>query len=145
MFRFERTIRFAEIDAARMVFFARFCDYCHEALEALFGRLEGGYAQLTMVRDIGIPTVHMELDFRKPLRYGDVVVVDVDVLRIGGRSVTFRHSLRRKSDETVCAVARHVVVTAAISTGQSLPVPDDIRRLLADHLVPDAEEDRKGI
>ena len=137
MFRYERAVRFSEIDAARMVFFARFCDYCHEAIEALFERLDGGYPHLTMVRDIGVPTVHIEFDFRKPLRYGDVVVVEVDVARIGERSITFRHTLKRKSDDLVCALARHVVVTVRMSRAEPLAVPDDMRRVLAEHLAAD--------
>ncbi len=135
VFHYERPVRFAEIDAARMVFFARFCDYCHEAIEALFDGLDGGYARLTMVRDIGIPTVHIEFDFKKPLRLGDIVVVEVEVLRMGERSLTFRHTLKRKADDLVCAVARHVVVTATMSGAQAVPVPDDVRRLLAEHVV----------
>jgi 4-hydroxybenzoyl-CoA thioesterase len=137
VFRYERAVRFSEIDAARMVFFARFCDYCHEAIEALFDRLDGGYPRLTMVRDIGVPSVHIEFDFRKPLRYGDTVVVEVEVLRIGERSITFRHTLKRKSDDLVCAIARHVVVTARISRATPLRVPDDMRDVLAEHLVAD--------
>ena len=35
MFRYERPVRFAEVDAARIVFFARYLDFCHDALEAL--------------------------------------------------------------------------------------------------------------
>jgi 4-hydroxybenzoyl-CoA thioesterase len=60
VFRYERPVRFADVDAARMVFFGRFCDYCHDALEALFEQIDGGYPRLTMVRDVGVPTVHIE-------------------------------------------------------------------------------------
>jgi acyl-CoA thioester hydrolase len=88
------------------------------------------------VRDIGVPTVHIEFDFKKPLRLGDIVMVDLDVLRVGERSVTFRHTLRRKSDAAVCAVARHVVVTATMSGTATVRIPDDLRRLLMGHLVP---------
>ncbi len=139
MFRYERPVRFAEVDAARMVFFGRFCDYCHDALEALFDAVEGGYPRLTMVRDVGIPTVHIDLDFRSPLRYGDVAEVEVEVLRIGARSVTFRHTLRRQADGVVCAVARHVVVTARISAIETVPIPDDVRAVLERHLVATGE------
>lgn len=82
MFRYERPVRFADVDAARMVFFGRFCDYCHDALEALFEQIDGGYPRLTMVRDVGVPTVHIEFDFKAPLRYGDVAIIEVEVLRM---------------------------------------------------------------
>jgi 4-hydroxybenzoyl-CoA thioesterase len=134
VFRYERVVRFAEVDAARMVFFGRFCDYCHDALEGLFEALEGGYPRLTLVRDIGIPTVHIDLDFKAPLRYGDVALIEVEVLRIGERSVTFRHTFKRKADGVVSAIAHHVVVTARISQVETVPVPEDMRKLLARHV-----------
>jgi 4-hydroxybenzoyl-CoA thioesterase len=134
VFRYERPVRFAEVDAARMLFFGRFCDYCHDAVEALFEGIDGGYPRLITARDVGVPTVHIEIDFKAPLRYGDVAVIELEVLRIGNRSITFRHTLRRKSDEVVSAVARHVVVASKISEIASVPIPDDMRALLSRHL-----------
>jgi 4-hydroxybenzoyl-CoA thioesterase len=134
VFRYERPVRFADVDAARMVFFGRFCDYCHDALEALFEQIDGGYPHLTMVRDVGVPTVHIDFDFKAPLRYGDVAIIDVDVLRIGEHSITFRHTVKRKADGVVSAIARHVVVSARISHLEALPVPGDMRALLEQHL-----------
>lgn len=89
-FRYERPVRFADVDAARIVFFARYLDYCHDAIEALFNDLPGGYAHLTMVRDIGVPSVRVEVDYRAPLRYGDVALIDVTVERVGEKSITLR-------------------------------------------------------
>ena len=42
-FEIQRAVRFEEVDAARIVFFARYLGYGHEAMEAFFGALEGGY------------------------------------------------------------------------------------------------------
>jgi 4-hydroxybenzoyl-CoA thioesterase len=134
LFCYERRVRFADVDVARMVFFARFCEYCHEALEGLFETLDGGYERLVMVRDIGIPTVHIDLDYKAPLRYGDVAIIEVDVLKVGKTSITFRHTIRRKGDGTIAAVARHVVVTAKMAENRPLPVPGDVRALLQHHL-----------
>ena len=140
MFSYERRVRFADVDAARMVFFARFCEYCHEALEALFAMLDGGYQHLTMVRDVGIPTVHIAVDYRAPLRYGDVAAIEVDVLKVGNSSITFRHTVKRKSDGTVAAVAQHVVVTATMTENRPLRVPDDVRTLLQPHVVASGQD-----
>ncbi len=136
MFRYERPVRFAEVDAARLVFFARYLEYCHDALEALFGALPGGYAHLTMTRDVGVPTVHVEADYTAPLRYGDVAVIDVSVESVGTRSVTFRHAITRKADGVRCATVRQVVVTARLSQFGAVPVPDDVRALLERHIDP---------
>ena len=55
MFVFRRPVRFAEVDAAGIVFFPRYHEYCHDALEAFFGELPGGYAALFRERDLGVP------------------------------------------------------------------------------------------
>lgn len=134
MFRYERPVRFAEVDAARIVFFARYLDFCHEALEALFAPLPGGYAHLTMVRGVGVPSVRVEVEYAAPLRYGDTALIDVSVERLGGRSVTFVHALTRAADGVRCATVRQVVVVCRLDALRSVDIPDDVRALLARHL-----------
>ena len=133
MFTYHRPVRFADVDAARIVFFARFLEYCHDALEALFAGLPGGYPHLTMVRDLGIPTVHVEMDFEAPLRYGDVARIEITVLAVGRTSVTFRHAIHRDADGVRCATIRHVIVLTRLSTLTAEPLPDDVRALLEAH------------
>ncbi len=130
MFVFRRPVRFAEVDAAGIVFFPRYHEYCHDALEAFFGELPGGYAARFRERDLGVPTVHLETDFKSPLRYGDVARFEMAIERVGRTSLTFHHTIRRESDGIVAATVRHVVVMTEISTLTPIPVPDDIRVLL---------------
>lgn len=134
MFRHERPVRFSEVDAARIVYFARYLDFCHDALEALFAALPGGYPHLTMVRGIGIPSVRVEADYLAPLRYGDTALIDVSVERLGGRSITFRHALTRAADGVRCAAVRQVVVVSRLDALASVEMPDDVRALLSAHL-----------
>jgi 4-hydroxybenzoyl-CoA thioesterase len=130
MFLFRRPVRFAEVDAARLVFFARYADYCHEALEALFAELPGGYARLTLEQDIGIPTVRIAFEFEAPLRYGDEARFEVEIVRIGRTSVSLRHVIRRDADGALVATADHVIVFARLSTLTPVPIPEDVRALL---------------
>lgn len=130
MFVFERPVRFADVDAARILFFARYLEYCHDALEALFAPLPGGYSAMINDRDVGVPSVHIEIDYRAPLRYGDTARIETAVERLGAKSITFAHTLRRASDREVCATVRQVVVTATLTALTSIPIPDDVRALL---------------
>lgn len=131
MFVFHRPVRFADVDAARIVFFARYLEYCHDALEALFAPLPGGYSAMINDRDVGVPSVRIEVDYRAPLRYGDTARIETVVEKVGNTSVVFVHTLRRDADGTECARVRQVVVTAKLSTLTPLAVPDDVRALLA--------------
>ena len=85
MLTFSRPVRFEEIDAAGIVFFARYLHICHDAMEAVFAPLPGGYCALITQRRIGFPAVHTDCEFVAPLRYGDVVRVETSVVRAGAQ------------------------------------------------------------
>lgn len=134
MFVFRRPVRFVEVDAARLVFFARHLEYCHDALEALFAALDGGYATLTGARDLGIPTVRADVTYHAPLRYGDTVRHEIRVRHIGRTSVRVQHRLLRDGDSVLCASVEHVFLVARLSTLTPEPIPADVRALLEAHL-----------
>jgi 4-hydroxybenzoyl-CoA thioesterase len=120
-----------ECDIAGLVYFPRLLDWCHRALEALFGGLEGGYPRLTGPRRLGIPTVHLSGDFGAPVRYGDRCVVRVFVRRIGRSSVTFAHEIVREPEGVLCARFEHVVAVCSLDGPTPVDVPDDVRALLS--------------
>ena len=67
MIVYERPVRFEDVDAANIVFFARFVTYAHEAMEHLFSRLDGGYPGLIVGRRVGFPAVHLDVAFAAPV------------------------------------------------------------------------------
>ena len=136
MFVFLRPVRFADVDAARIVFFARYLEYCHDALEALFAPLPGGYSAMINDRDVGVPSVRIEVDYRAPLRYGDTARICVQVEQVGTTSCTFRYDMYRAADGTKAASVRHVVVHADLQKLAKLPFDAELRALLEAHLVP---------
>jgi 4-hydroxybenzoyl-CoA thioesterase len=131
-------INWGECDLAGLVYFPRLLEYCHRALEGLFAGLDGGYARLTGARRIGIPTVHLSGDFTRGLRYGQCCVVQVRVQKIGTKSVTFEHQVRDKANGELCARFAHVVAVCALRDEgvSAIEIPDDVRALLAEHLLP---------
>ncbi len=124
-----------ECDIAGLAYFPRLLDWCHRALEALFGGLPGGYAGFTGPRRMGIPTVRLTGDFRAPVRYGDRVIVRVRVQKSGRSSITFEHEIVREADETLCASFEHVVAVCTLDGLRAVEIPDDVRALLAPHAV----------
>jgi 4-hydroxybenzoyl-CoA thioesterase len=133
MFVYVRPVRFEDVDAANIVFFSRFLNYCHEAMEALLEPLPGGYAGLVVKRKIGLPAVHVDADFVSPLRFGDVARVNVTVERIGKSSTTFRYDFSQARDGKPVATIRHVVVLSDLVALRSVPIPDDVRAVLQSH------------
>lgn len=126
-------MRFEDVDAARVVFFARFLNYAHEAMECFFDAAEGGYAGMVMARSIGFPAVRAEVSFHAPLRFGDVVDIDTTTARLGNRSATLRYRFRRQ-DGVLAAEVLHTVVVSDLGPMRSMDMPADIRAVLTAHL-----------
>jgi 4-hydroxybenzoyl-CoA thioesterase len=134
---YERPIRFDEADPAGIVFFARYANFAHEAIESFFGDLEGGYPALIQKRRIGLPIVHLEADFRVPLRYGDKLRVETSCTKLGTTSATLTHEMKNADTLELCALVRQVVVTVALDSFRSTAMPADVRAKLEDNFKRD--------
>lgn len=135
---FERAVKFEEVDAAGIVFFARFVTYAHEAMEHFFAGVVGGYAGLIMERRIGFPAVHVEMSFSAPVRFGDTLHIETRVARVGNRSAQLHYRMIRARDGVLSAELWHTVVTTDLVRLASCDMPADVRAILLDHLDPGA-------
>lgn len=132
-------VRFADIDWARVVYFARFFDFAHRTFEDFFNELaELPYGEVLATRKLGFPIVHSEADFFAPLRLGDTARVVLEVTALSKRSVTSRFTVYRSETDERCAVL--VLKQAAIDTAtfKGTEFPDDVRGLFAAHLLSEA-------
>jgi 4-hydroxybenzoyl-CoA thioesterase len=135
MITHDRPVHFEDVDAAGIVFFARFFGYCHDAMELFFDDVEGGYVGLITVRKIGFPAVHASSDFKAPIAYGDVARIDGTVTKLGNTAAHFRFVMTRARDGALVATMNHVHVCTDIRTMTKLAFPADVRASLEKHLV----------
>jgi 4-hydroxybenzoyl-CoA thioesterase len=134
MIVYTRPVRFEEVDAANIVFFGRFSAWAHEAMEHFFAGVEGGYAGLILKRKVGFPAVHLEIDFKRPFRYGDVVRIETSCAKLGNRSAVLHYKMFRESDGELGAELLHTIVTTDLVRLVSCPMPDDVRAVLSAHV-----------
>ncbi len=127
---YERPVRFEDVDTAGIVFFGKFLGYCHEAMEVLFAGADGGYVDLITKRKIGFPAVKVTAEYKAPLRYGDVVRIEVTAPKVGTTSATLKYVMTRVHDGALVATIEHVVVCSDLITVTKLPLPADCRRVL---------------
>lgn len=139
MFVYTRKVRFEEVDAARIVFFGRYMNYAHEAMEELFSSLEGGYQRLILEREVGLPAVDVHVKYSAPLRYGDELRVLVTTAHLGRRSATLRYRFVRVSDGVQTAELTHTVVTSDLRALASIDMPADVRATFEAHTEPGLE------
>lgn len=127
-------VRFGDADPAGLVYYPVIFHYCHVAMEEFFAeRCRISYHLLMRDERIGFPTVNVQTEFFVPLVYGDEVEVAVSVSRLGRSSVTFEYSIRRATDNTLCARSTQIHVAMNLDTRRAVPIPDKYRRILVEN------------
>lgn len=76
---------------------------------------------------LAFPTVHFEMDFRRSLRDGDRVGVEVTAEKLGQTSVTWCYRLFRPGESEPAAVGRQVTVNTNMDTFEKFEIPDWLR------------------
>lgn len=121
-------VRFGDVDSAGIVYYPRYPHYLHIGMERFFQEVLGiDYAELTVNRKFGLPTVRLEVDYRQPIRYGDRIEMEIEIGKVGTTSVEWLYTLRRQGDDEVAATARTVTVASDLETIEKVPVPDWLR------------------
>jgi 4-hydroxybenzoyl-CoA thioesterase len=120
------TVRFNHTDPASYVFFPRYFEMIHAAVEDWFTEALGiNYAELINVHRIGLPTARTECEFFHPSRLGETVEITVLVERLGRSSITLLFSGAVEGEERLRATS--VLVAISLDTGHAKPIADDMR------------------
>lgn len=123
-------VRFRDIDAFGHVNNAVFFSYVELArirylLDVL--RSDDPFDRLPLI------LARVELDFRSPIAFGEDVVVDTRVDRVGHTSFAMSHRMTAGADERLVGDVQTVLVTYDYASSRPIPVPADWRRRFDDH------------
>ncbi len=126
VFGVEYPILFSHCDPAGVVYFPQFFDLLHRTMEDWFNfGLEERFADLIMAKRLGVPTVKTHVDFVAPARFGDMLRVELRVLRLGRASVEL--GVDSFVDGQPCFKARHTICVISLQTRKAVPIPDGLR------------------
>ncbi len=137
-FTHRRRVEFRDTDAAGIVHFSVFFAYMEQA-EHEFLRSRG----LHVIQDFGSqtiswPRVRAECDYRKAARFEDELEVDVQIERMGAKSITYGFVFRCRGE--LLAQGKIVAVCCEVDGStlmSSVPIPDAFRQ----RLTPFCKED----
>ncbi len=129
-FRTQIKVCFADIDNAGIVYYPRFLLYFHLAMEELFANELGiDYADVLNERNVSFPTVHVECDFRRKLRYGDRIDMEVSVIHLGQSSITWGYKGYRAGEgEELVVEGSNVTVCVKTDTFEKIDIPEWLRQ-----------------
>lgn len=122
----EKLIRFHHCDPAGIVFYPQYFVLFHELLEDWYDNGLGlNYADMISKERRGLPTAHIDCDFRIPSKIGDTVQMQLSVKRVGKTSISL--SVRVCAGKEVRVTANQVLVLISLEDGSVLPIPPDLR------------------
>ncbi len=135
-YRTRRRVEFRDTDAAGIMHFSTFFTAMEQAEHQMLRDL--GLSVMHPYQDATLswPRVSAHCDYHVPLRFEDIVDIEVGVSRIGTRSVAYRFQFFH--DKTLVATGELVAVCCVFSelhSATSIAIPEEIRVLLARHAV----------
>jgi len=126
---YKTTVRMHQTDAAGVVFYANLFVMAHDCYE---NRLEQ-YASLSEIlqRNIHIPIVRAEADYRLPIRLSDQITIELTLAKKQKTSFTLEYTFKNANGEIVAQVQTvHVVIDSR--TRQPVEFPSFLQDALAD-------------
>ncbi len=127
-YRAHLEVQFGDIDQAGTGYYPRFIHYAHVAMEQFFRDVVGiDYPQVMSEHRLGHPTVHLEVDFTVPLRYGDFVEIEVLIERVGRTSVAWSYRVFTRDSDAVHATGRVTTVNIDMDSFEKREIPSWLR------------------
>jgi acyl-CoA thioester hydrolase len=113
-FKITRRVEFIETDMAGIVHYSNFFRYM-EFAEASFIR-SLGFSLWAQKADppLGWPRVHVECDFKSPLRFEDEIEIHLLVSEIRARSLSYAFRLRKLNSDPPIEVGRGLATVVCV-------------------------------
>ena len=131
-FRAPINVCFSDIDNAGIVYYPRVMHYFHLAMEEFFKEELGiAYADVLNKKNLAFPTVHLESDFRRRMRYGDHIDMEVRIIKIGRTSINWGYrGYRAGAKEDLVVEGNNVTVCMKKDTFEKIQVPQWLKQAL---------------
>lgn len=126
-----RRVEFSDTDAAGIMHFAAFFRLMEQAEHELLRSLGLSVVMHDAEGKLSWPRVKATCDYQAVARFEDMLEITVGVARLGERSVTYQHQIKR--DGTLLANGQITAVCCRIVEGSpptSIPIPAAIREKL---------------
>jgi len=130
-FRTSRRIEFRDTDAGGIAHFSTFFIFMEQAEHEFLRQLGMSVHRDDGVNVVSWPRVSARCDYQSPVKFEDVLDIEVRIARVGQKSVTYEFAFSCQG--RAVAEGQITAVCCRIEAGQppqSIPIPADIAALL---------------
>jgi acyl-CoA thioester hydrolase len=134
-FKITRRVEFSETDMAGIMHYSNFFRFMESAEHGFYRSLGFSVVLAHFNPPLGFPRVHAECDYKRPLRFEDMVEVHLLVQEKKAKSITYSFRFRNLNQEPVEEVARGAVTIVCVAQHGSgkmaaVPIPIEIAKLI---------------
>lgn len=119
----EVKVRFGEVDSMGIVWHGNYVKYIEEGRES-FGKKYGISYLDIYSHNYMAPVVNMNVDFKKQVQYGDILLVETEYIDSPAAKIIFNFKIFRKSDNELVATAQSTQVFIDLNREMVLYPPD---------------------
>ncbi|MCR9276143.1 MULTISPECIES: acyl-CoA thioesterase [Mameliella] len=127
MISFRSVVDPADCDFLGHMNVSRYFSACSDGVFAVQAELGLTARDMREGRRLSFAVVHAESDFRAELQAGDAIWLESNVMAVGGKSMTFRHVLKRAEDGAVAFETVFKCVLMDLVTRRAIEIPPDVR------------------
>jgi acyl-CoA thioester hydrolase len=122
-------VYYEDTDAGGVVFYANYLKFFERARTEWLRALGIGQHELARVHGCVFVVRHVEIDYLKPAKLDDSLLLRSSITRIGGASLSFRQQAWR--DGQMLAESNITVVCVGLQTLRPMPLPEPVASALA--------------
>ena len=141
-FRYYLRVRYAECDAQKVVFNARYAEYVDVGLNE-FLRAAGVHQQF-VTGPLDFQLVKQTVEWKAPARFDQALELSIAPVHLGTTSFIFRTDFRIAGAEPVIVTVETVYVLVDAKMLTKLPIPDPIRRAFSEGAAAGRAVDHAG-
>jgi acyl-CoA thioester hydrolase len=123
--RTEVKVRFGEVDSMGIVWHGNYVKYIEEGRESFGKRYGISYLDI-YAHNVMAPVVNMNIDFKKQVQYGDILIVETEYVDQDAAKIVFHFNIFRKSDNELVVTADSTQVFIDLNREMLLYTPEFI-------------------
>ncbi len=125
----QERVRFRDVDLQHVVYYGKYLDYFDNALYEYLRSLGFETGEIDGTHGFDTSVVRMEIDYRAPARFDDMLRIGVRVTRMGNSSLDVSHQVH--NERGIVCEAKLVLVNFDAKSGKARPIPDGIRNAIS--------------
>lgn len=116
-------VRFSEVDSMRVVWHGNYLKYFEDGREAFGEEHDLDYLKIYKNGHL-TPIVHSEMDFKSPLRYGDVGIIETSFINSPAAKIIHEYRILNAETRKVLVVGKTIQVFTNVEGVLQLNNPD---------------------